>query len=238
MGEGGSASLSANNKVVTIIPDAGYAIADVVVNGVSKGAVSSVTVKNGDKVVVSFQKIQTSQNPFVDLKGHWAEKDVLEAVDQGLFQGTSSTTFAPDKTLTRGMMVTVLYRLAGEPTVAQASPFTDVASSAYYADAVAWAAEEGIVLGVSETLFCPDQPITRQQLAAVLYRYCGSPAADGSLTAYPDSGSVAAYAKDAMSWAVGSGIIQGSDGKLLPTGQATRAQAAVMLLRLTDSMGA
>ena len=238
VGEGGSASLSSNNKVVTITPDAGYAIADVVVNGVSKGAVSSVTVKNGDKVVVSFQKIQTSQNPFVDLKGHWAEKDVLEAVDQGLFQGTSSTTFAPDKTLTRGMMVTVLYRLAGEPTVAQASPFTDVASSAYYADAVAWAAEEGIVLGVSETLFCPNQPITRQQLAAVLYRYCGSPAADGSLTAYPDSGSVAAYAKDAMSWAVGSGIIQGSDGKLLPTGQATRAQAAVMLLRLTDSMGA
>lgn len=72
-------------------------------------------------------------NPFVDLKGHWAEKDVLEAVEQGLFQGTSTTTFAPDKTLTRGMMVTVLYRLAGEPTMAQTSPFTDVADSAYYA---------------------------------------------------------------------------------------------------------
>ena len=123
----------------------------------------------------------------IDLKGHWAEEDVLEAVDQGLFQRTSSTTFAPDQTLTRGMMVTVLYRLAGEPIVAQGSPFTDVAEGAYYADAVAWAAEESIVLGVSETLFCPNQPITRQQLAA---------------------------------------------------GQATRAQAAVMLLRLTDSMGA
>ncbi len=102
---------------------------------------------------------------------------------------------------------------------------------------MSWAAEEGIVLGVSETSFAPNAPITRQQLAAVLYRYCGSPAAGGSLSPYPDSGSVAAYAEHAMSWAVGSGIVQGSDGKLLPTGQATRAQAAVMLLRLIGSMG-
>lgn len=238
VGQGGSAALSSDGKTVIIKPDAGYEIADVVVNGVSQGAVASVTVKNGDKVEVSFREIQTSGNPFTDLKGHWAEEDVLKAVEKGLFRGTSSTTFDPDKTLTRGMMVTVLYRLAGEPAVVRTSPFADVADSAYYADAVAWAAEEGIVLGVSETSFAPHAPITRQQLAAVLYRYCGSPAASGSLSPYPDSGSVAAYAEDAMSWAVGSGIIQGSGGKLLPTGQTTRAQAAVMLLRLTGAMEA
>lgn len=177
-------------------------------------------------------------NPFTDLRGHWAEEAVLEAVEKGLFQGTSSTTFSPDKTLTRGMMVTVLHRMAGTPAAGQSSPFADVAADAYYADAVAWAAEKGIVLGVSETRFAPDAPITRQQLAAVLYRYSGSPAASGDLSAFPDQGEVAEYAVSAMKWAVGSGIIQGSGGKLLPTGQATRAQAAVMLLRLIGFTGA
>lgn len=239
VGAGGSASLSKDNKVVTITPDAGYEIADVTVNGVSKGAVSTVTVKSGDKVVVTFQKIEeTGKHPFTDLIGHWAENDVMKAVEKGLFQGTSETTFSPNRTLTRGMLVTVLYRMDGSDAVNSPSGFPDVASDAYYADAVAWAAQKGIVLGMEDGAFRPNNPITRQQLAAVLYRYAGSPAGTGDLTSFPDGGSVAGYAADAVRWAVGSGIIQGSDtGLLNPSGSATRAQSAVMLLRFMDQAG-
>jgi hypothetical protein len=128
------------------------------------------------------------------------------------------------------MIVTVLWRLEGSPA-AEASPFTDVPAGKYYTTAIAWAQKNSIVNGTSATTFAPDDFVTREQIAAILYRYNNSPAVSGSLAAYPDAGSVSTYAISAITWATANGVINGSDGKLLPQDNATRAQFATMLFR-------
>lgn len=132
---------------------------------------------------------------------------------------------------TRGMIVTILYRLEGEPAVAVNCPFSDVKSGAYYEKAITWAAANDIVGGYGAGKFGPDDTITREQFAAIIYRYAGKPAARGEVSMFTDAAQVSAWAADALRWAVGEGILSGVGGSRLdPNGQATRAQVAKMLM--------
>ena len=170
--------------------------------------------------------------------GDWYYDAVQFVYEHGLMNGTSKTTFSPQRTTTRGMIVTILHRMEGEPSAAAAA-FSDVAEASYCCAAVAWASQNGIVTGYDDGTFLPDAPITRQQLAAILYRYViwkgrsdGAEAAE--LARFEDAEKVAAYAREAFSWAVGTGIILGTGTNTLsPSGNATRAQVAVILTRLS-----
>lgn len=162
----------------------------------------------------------------------WYADAVQYVVSEGLMNGTDAAAFSPDTSMSRAMLVTVLYRLSGEPAVSQDSGFADVAADAYYADAVSWATEQGIVTGTSQTAFSPDESVTREQMAALLYRYAGEPSAAGDLSAYAYADSVSAYASDAMAWCVENGVLNGTDGsRLEPAASATRAEVAAVLQR-------
>ena len=164
----------------------------------------------------------------------------------GLFQSITETKFGPHITMTRGMLVTVLYRLEGEPAVdGQTQPFTDVDAGRYYGDAITWAANSGVVNGVTDTRFAPEAAVTREQMVTVLYRYAGLEGADvtakADLESFPDHDQVKPYARDAFSWAVGAGIIQGNSNggvtTLSPRNSATRAQVAAVLMRYLEQLG-
>lgn len=185
-----------------------------------------------------------AQPAFDDVaEGDWYSDAVAYVVEKGLMIGTGERTFSPQSPTSRGMMVTILHRIEGAPAASPAG-FPDVAAGSYCAAAVDWAAENGIVTGHDDGAFCPDLPLTRQQMAAILYRYIsGKGYADGLETAdlspYTDADQVDAYAREAMAWAVGAGIILGTGADTLtPNGPSTRAQVAVILMRLdqwTDS---
>ena len=161
----------------------------------------------------------------------WYAGAVEYVRDHGIMNGTGTTIFNPDGTTTRGQIAAILYRASGSPEVSGGTAFTDVADTAYYADAVRWASAHGIVTGYGDGTFRPNHPITRQQLAAILWRYAGSPAAEGGAD-YADETSIASYAATAVDWARDTGIISGRDGNRFdPDGRATRAQAAVILTR-------
>lgn len=162
----------------------------------------------------------------------WYADAVQYVVSEGLMNGTDAATFSPDAPMSRAMLVTVLYRLRGEPAVSQDSGFADVASDAYYADAVSWAVGEGIVTGTSQTTFSPDESVTREQMAVLLYRCAGEPSTAGDLSAYADAENISDYAAEAMSWCVENGILNGTDGgRLAPADSATRAETAAVLQR-------
>ena len=179
----------------------------------------------------------TWDNPFRDVPpGAWYEEAVQYVYEAGLMQGTTGSTFSPDRASNRGMIAAILYRLEGRPR-AGTPPFTDVAADSYCADAVAWAEQRGIVRGFDDGTFRPEGRITRQQLAAILFRYTEYRGADTAgrtdLSRFSDSAAVADYAREALAWAVSAGLLQGrSDGTLDPSGSATRAQTAVILQRL------
>ena len=146
--------------------------------------------------------------------------------------GVSMTEFAPEETLTRAMLVTILYRLAGEPETSTKTNFTDVPEGEWYSDAVAWTVEKGVTLGTSETTFDPSQPVTREQLVTFLWRYAGKPESKQSLSAFADNAMVSEYAYTAMQWAVENMIVNGKEeGKLDPVGNATRAEIAIIFMR-------
>ena len=173
---------------------------------------------------------------YTDIPTDWAKEGICFVIENGLMVGTTSTTFAPKDTLTRAMLVTVLYRMAGSPAVDAPSGFTDVADGQWYSDAIAWAAANGIVNGVGGNKFAPSEPVTREQLAAIFFRYAKAEAPEADvLSGYPDAESVSIYARDAMAWAVSTGLITGSkeaDGTYLaPQGLAAREQAAAILMR-------
>ncbi len=168
---------------------------------------------------------------YTDCTDEWYHEAVDFVAANGLMNGVSDTEFAPKLTLTRGMVVTVLYRQAGSPEVAQLSTFTDVAADAWYADAVAWAQSLGVVNGVSATEFAPEAEVTREQIATILWRYAGAVELEADLSAFADAGNISQYAETAMAWAVSEGIFQGSDGKLNPTDNATRAEFACIIMR-------
>ena len=177
---------------------------------------------------------------FTDLDSSaWYHEGVDYVVSNGMMTGTSGTTFAPNSTTTRGMIVTILWRAAGMPAATESAGFRDVASGEWYADAVAWASENGIVNGVGNGLFAPNASITREQFASMMYRYAAyqgyDTSASADLSGYADEGQISDYALQAMRWAVESGLLQGVGGsRLSPESSATRAQAATIMMRFCE----
>ncbi len=189
---------------------------------------------------VTLKIVERSQN-FTDVaSGNWASDAVEFVAARELFQGTGNQQFTPEGNMTRGMLVTVLYRLAYEPEAAQVD-FGDIDQQAYYSDAVAWAASNGVVTGYSDHAFGPDDDITREQLATILYRYAKNHTAiigqTATLTTFADASQISPYATEAMSWAVSSGLVNGvGNNQLAPEGEATRAQVATMLMRFCEKI--
>lgn len=178
--------------------------------------------------------------PFADVSGSdWFYNDVRYVYEKGIMDGTGADRFSPNAPLTRAMIVTILYRMAGSPAMSGASDFKDVDSNKWFAKAVAWAAANGIVNGYGSGLFGPNDPVTREQLAAILYRYAvygGMTAVtlEENLGSFADTAQLSAYAIQAMNWAVGQGLINGSGSNLVPKAQATRAQVAAIIHRYLE----
>ena len=171
----------------------------------------------------------------------WFCGDVGYVLQTGLMSGTARTQFSPSRTTTRGMIVTILYRLAGAPAVNTAAPYTDVAPDSYCADAAAWAAQTGVAAGIGGGRFAPQRGITRAELAAMLYRFAkwqggvaNSVAKIADETAFTDAAQIPEYAREAAAWAAENGLIRGSAGQFLPSQNATRAQTAAILHRLSE----
>ena len=182
----------------------------------------------------------TGANPFTaPSEKDWCYGDVMIVYENGLMLGTSKTLFSPHGTATRGMMATILWRMEGSPVPKGKNSFTDVEAGKWYADAITWTAENGIFAGYGKDKFGPDDPITREQLAAIFYRYADYKGYDltvkGNLDKFKDADKITDYAKTAMQWAVGSGLMKGKSGNLLdPQGTATRAEIAAMLHRFIE----
>ena len=230
------------NQTFRIAADDGWEIADVEVDGESVGAVERYTFENvrtDHTISATFQQIVTEPEepetpalPFTDVaEGDWYYDAVAYCWENGIMDGTSGTAFAPNMLLNRAMMAQVLYNLAGG-TASTVAGFPDVAATAWYADAVNWAAANGYVTGYDNGSYGPEDNLTREQMAAILYRYAGSPAPAGTLDGFADAASASAYAVDALRWAVGEGLLTGKDGgRLDPTGTASRAELAQILAR-------
>lgn len=238
---------------ITLSPDKGYKLDKLTVTDGSGKTVS--TVKKSDtvytftmpasavKVGVSYVKATEtpSETKFSDVSANdWFASAVDYVTGKGMMNGTADNTFSPKANTTRGMVVTVLYRLENQPSTSAAS-FTDVASGAYYANAVAWANANGIVSGYGSGKFGPNDKVTREQLAAILYRYAQYKKYDvsgaKSLDGYTDAQSVSSYAVPALQWANAAGVVTGKSGsKLDPKGNATRAEVAAMLMRFCENV--
>lgn len=242
---------------ITVTPDEGYELDELVVydadgdevdlDDEGDGAYTFEMPKSDVEIEVSFARIsdaddETPVAAFVDVAdSDWYADAVQYVFANGLMAGTSDTTFSPNATTTRAMIVTILYRLEGTPAVTGTTAFTDVAAGQYYADAVAWAAQNGIVSGTSATTFSPDGVITREQMAAILYRYAQYKGYDvtakADLSVFTDAAQVSTYATDAMAWANASGLISGTSATTLsPAGSATRAQVATILMRFCENI--
>lgn len=240
---------------ITLSPDKGYKLDKLTVTDGSGKTVS--TVKKSEtvytftmpasavKVGVSYVKATEtpSETKFNDVSANdWFASAVDYVTGKGMMNGTADNTFSPKANTTRGMVVTVLYRLENQPSTSAAS-FTDVASGAYYANAVAWANANGIVSGYGSGKFGPNDKVTREQLAAILYRYAQykkydvSVGEDTNILSYDDAQSISSYAIPAIQWACGAGVVTGKSGsKLDPKGNATRAEVAAMLMRFCENV--
>lgn len=230
------------NQTFRITAADGWEIADVEVDGESVGAVERYTFENvrtDHTISATFRQIVTEPEaptlPFTDVaEGDWYYDAVAYCWENGIMDGTSGTVFAPNLLLNRAMMAQVLYNLA-DGTASTAAGFPDVAASAWYADAVNWAAANGYVTGYDNGSYGPEDSLTREQLAVILYRYAGSPAPAGTLDGFADAASASDYAVDALRWAVGEGLLTGKDGgRLDPTGTASRAELAQILARFAQ----
>ena len=186
--------------------------------------------------------LAAGENPFTDVPAsHWAHDDITYVYENDLMNGTDGSLFSPESTTTRAQVVTVLYRLAGQPAADWENPFWDVPASAWFHDAVTWAWENDITGGVSSTHFGAGNAVTREQLATFLYRYAQDQGYDTSaradLSGYSDAGLVSSYATEALSWANATGLITGTTGTTLsPQGSATRAQVATILSRFCQDV--
>lgn len=195
----------------------------------------SFTMPNGAANV--YARFSGSGLPFADVpSGSWYYDDVAYVYDTGLMTGLTVTAFGPNLSTTRGMIVTILWRMENEPAAKHGCPFADVRRGSYYEQAIAWASENGIVTGFDASTFAPDRTITREQLAAILFRFAAYRGMDAvtlreNLSSFQDQAAISAYAVSALNWAVGEGLMQGTGDKLEPTGSATRAQVAAMLRR-------
>lgn len=195
----------------------------------------SFTMPSGTANV--YVRFSGSGLPFADVpSGSWYYDDVAYVYDTGLMTGLTVTAFGPNLSTTRGMIVTILWRMENEPAAKHGCPFADVRRGSYYEQAIAWASENGIVTGFDASTFAPDRTITREQLAAILFRFAAYRGMDAvtlreNLSSFQDQAAISAYAVSALNWAVGEGLMQGTGDKLEPTGSATRAQVAAMLRR-------
>ncbi len=222
-------------------PDTNHRLLGVTVDGKSIGTPESYTYQNltfNSRIKATFSGVML----FLDVRREdWFYDSVRYAVEHGLFQGTTQELFFPYAPMTRGMLVTVLYRLAGSPEAAKNGSFTDVAADKYYANAVSWAAETGVVSGVREGFFAPEAQVTREQLAAILYRFARDKRYDtgksADLTGFADYSRISAYALEGLSWANAAGLVNGrSETELSPQGSATRAEVAAMLYRFAENV--
>ena len=185
-----------------------------------------------DRIAENLKPTEDVCKPFIDIdQNAWYHAGVHYMIENGMMNGVGNGRFAPDGTLTRAMLVTILYRQAGSPSVeGKTNPFTD-AQKGYYADAVTWAYAHKITNGATETTFEPDAPATREQIATILYRREGEPEVKQDLSAFSDADQITGYARAAMQWAVAKKIIQGDGDRLNARGDATRAEIATMLMR-------
>ena len=247
------AAAKAGAKVtLTATPDEGYAVGTITVTDRFGDAVKvtenadgtyTFTMPNG-QVTVKATFVETEEPapamPFTDVKeGDWFYEEVLYAYENGLMNGVGDNRFAPNSATTRGMLVTILYRLEGEPAVTGEAGFDDVGDT-WYTDAVIWAAANDIVNGIGDNQFGPENTLTREQLVTMLYRYAQNKGYDvtasADLSGYPDAGQIQSWAQEAMTWAVAEGIVEGMDGNLNPAGHATRAQIATILMRFCEGV--
>ena len=243
-----------NSQKFTVTPDDGYEISDVSVDGKSIGVVTSYTFEKitaAHTITAVFKKVNegnnekdpsevTWKNPFTDIKEtDWFYDAVKYVNENGLMKGISDTEFAPENNITRAMFVTVLYRIENEPQTI-ASAFNDIESGSYYEKAVAWANANGIVLGVSEDRFAPNDNITREQMAAIIYRYAAFKGYDMTAngnTNYKDNDDISDYAKSAVIWASEKAVMTGNtDGSFAPKANTTRAQAAAVFMRVLENL--
>ena len=246
-----TAAKAGTTVTLTPVPDRGYQVGTVAVTdrfgepvAVTEQAdgTYTFTMPNGQvTVTVTFEQAPL---PFPDVtEGDWFYDAVRCAYENSLMDGVGDNLFAPNSQTTRAQLVTILYRLAGEPEPGGDSGFADVAAGTWYTDAVAWAAQNGIVNGVSDTEFAPGDDITREQLAAILYRYAACQGYDVSqradLSGFGDASSIRGYAQEALSWAHAQGLVLGfEDGSLRPQGTASRAQIAAVLMRFLAAVPA
>ena len=243
-----------NAQTFTVTPDSGYEIADVLVDGKSIGNVTSYTfekVTAEHTITAEFNKIKDDnsqnnqsddiwENPFTDVKEtDWFYNAVKYANENGLMAGISDKIFAPESDITRAMFVTVLYRIEHEPQKT-ATAFKDIESGSYYEQAVAWASANGIVFGISEDQFAPNDTITREQMAAIIYRYATFKGYDITASGnidYTDNADISDYAKDATIWASEKDVMTGNtDGSFAPKANTTRAQAAAVFMRILENL--
>lgn len=204
--------------------------------------ITSVKLDANTTVYAKWTETPVSSLPFGDVKsGDWFYNDVKYVYEKGMMAGTAADVFAPNATTTRAMIVTILYRLEGSPAVTGTNAFVDVPAGQWYTDAVNWAAANQIVKGTSATTFAPNDSITREQMAAILYRYAQYKGYDvtkkADLSGYSDNSQVSAYAKDALAWANAAKLINGvTNTTLAPQGNATRAQVSAILHRFCDGV--
>ena len=250
--ENGSVDASLSNAsegsviTLTVTPDDGYKLGSITVTDENGDEVSVRRSGNSYRFTMPDSAVRVSARfvrdtgalPFNDVNtGDWFYDYVEYVYENGIMDGVDSGVFSPNTATTRGMVVTILYRLAGEPTVRGGNDFADVAENTWYTDPVAWASNAGIVNGTSATTFSPDAPVTREQFAAMLYRYMDyigeDVSASANLSRYADASSVSPYAEGAMSWAVAEGIINGRTATTLePAGNCTRAEVSAMIARV------
>lgn len=236
---------SAGNKVtITVMPGRNATVQRITVTDEdgerlklteNRDGTYSFTMPSG--TVNVYVRFSGSGLPFADVpSGSWYYDDVAYVYDTGLMTGLTATAFGPNLSTTRGMIVTILWRMENEPVAKHGCPFADVRRGSYYEQAIAWASENGIVTGFDASTFAPDRAITREQLAAILFRFAAYRGMDAvtlreNLSSFQDQAAISAYAVSALNWAVGEGLMQGTGDKLEPTGNATRAQVAAMLRR-------
>ena len=237
---------------ITLDPDAGYEVDEVIVTDRNGDEVEVTANRNGTytfkqprgRVTIEVTFVRTDSGlPFIDVAENAWYYDAVEYVyENGMMNGTGSNVFSPNATTTRGMIVTMLYRLEGEPRVSGTSTFDDVADGMYYADAVIWANANGIVTGYDEATFGPNDAITREQMAAILYRYAqykGYDTTQGGMAIreYADYEEISEYALIAMDWAVNAGLVTGTTSSTLtPDGSAVRAQVATIFMRFMEDV--
>ena len=240
---------------LTVKPDEGYKLDTITVTDKNGNKIKLTDKGNGKytftmpasavTVEASFTKDDGSVStglPFTDVKADdWFYEAVKYVYDNKLMDGTSATTFAPLMTTNRAMIVTILWRLEGQPETDATLSFTDVESGVWYTDAVNWAASKSIVKGYSDTVFAPNDTVTREQLATILYRYAEykeyDVSAKGDLTTFADGANTSSWATEAMEWAVGYKLLSGKGGNVLdPTGTATRAEVAQIFMNFAQSL--